>query len=74
MHFLSAGTDNLREPEKLSVVLMAFKVSLGPYLVVLYIDFFQFLAHFFVLSFFLFDLGELSLEGFIRVESLRDFD
>jgi hypothetical protein len=74
MHLLSVGTDSLREQEELGVLLMAFKVTLGTYLVGLYFDCFQFLAHFCVLFFFLFDLGELSLEGFIRVESLRDFD
>ena len=74
MHLLTVGTDNFGEPEELSVLLMAFKVTLGTYLVGLYFDFFQFLAHFFVLSFLLFDLGELTLEGFMWIESLRDFN
>jgi hypothetical protein len=74
LHLLSVGTDNLRELEELSVLLMAFKDTLGAYLPGLFFDLFQFLAYFFVLLLFLFDMRELSLEGLIRLVSPRDFD
>jgi hypothetical protein len=73
MHLQSVGTDSLRELEVLSVLLMAFKDTLGANLVDLFVDLFQFLAYFFVLMLFFFDLRELSLEGLIRLVSLRDF-
>jgi hypothetical protein len=74
MHLQSVGTDSLRELKELSVLLMAFKDTLDAYLAGLFIDLFQFLAYFFVLMLFFFDMRELSLEGLIRLVSLRDFD
>ena len=74
MHLQSVGTDSLRELEELSMLLMAFKDTLGAYLAGLFVDLFQFLAYFFVLMLFYFDLRELSLEGLIRLVSPRDFD
>jgi hypothetical protein len=73
MHLLSVGTDSFRELKELSVLLMAFKDTLGAYLVDLFKDLFQFLAYIFVLMLFFFDLRELSLEGLIRLVSPRNF-
>ena len=73
MHLQSVGTDSFRELEELSVLLMAFKDTLDANLAGLFIDLFQFRAYFFVLILFFFDLRELSLEGLIRLVSLRDF-
>jgi len=38
MHLQSVGTDSLRELEELSMLLMAFKDTLGAYLAGLFVD------------------------------------